>query len=132
MCLADGFNITAYILFLSVKGAKIGQLPEFCINHGKLQPEQQNLDNLLAQDVITMCAIYPHTPNPSISMATPLDQARQVLRARHYSSRTEQACLDRMRRFNLFHGTGDGALEVQAFLAHLALEKNSPPPPKTP
>jgi len=51
MCLAEGFSITAYILHLSAIGAKIGQLPELCINHGKLQPKQQNLDNLLAQDV---------------------------------------------------------------------------------
>jgi hypothetical protein len=29
MCLVDVFNVKAYILFLSVIGAKIGQLPEF-------------------------------------------------------------------------------------------------------
>jgi len=50
MCLAEGFSITAYILHLSAMGAKIGPLPEFCINYGRFQPEQQNLDNLLAQD----------------------------------------------------------------------------------
>ncbi len=57
-----------------------------------------------------------------------LDQARDILRAKHYSYRTEQSYLDWMRRFILFHDKRHplemGAPEIQAFLTHLAVEKN--------
>lgn len=49
-----------------------------------------------------------------------LDQVRNRLPTLHFSSRTGQRCLFRMRRFILFHGrrhTSDvGANEVEAFL----------------
>lgn len=57
-----------------------------------------------------------------------LDQARDILRARHYSYRTEQAYIDWIRRYILFHNKRHplemGAPEVQAFLIHLAAEHN--------
>jgi integron integrase len=57
-----------------------------------------------------------------------LDQARDILRTKHYSYRTEQAYLDWMRRFILFHNKRHpremGAEEIQAFLLHLAHERN--------
>ncbi len=57
-----------------------------------------------------------------------LDQARDALRARHYSYRTEETYIDWMRRFILFHGkrhpNGMGAPEIQAFLVHLASERS--------
>jgi integron integrase len=57
-----------------------------------------------------------------------LDQARDILRAKHYSYRTEQAYIDWMRRFILFHGKRHpkdmGAAEIQAFLLYLANERN--------
>ena len=50
------------------------------------------------------------------------------LRTRHYSIRTEEAYIDWVRRFILFHGKrhpGDmGAAEVEAFLSHLAVERH--------
>ncbi|MBX3632888.1 MAG: integron integrase [Simplicispira sp.] len=50
------------------------------------------------------------------------------LRTRHYSIRTEEAYIDWARRFVLFHGKrhpGDmGVAEVEAFLSHLAVERN--------
>ena len=49
------------------------------------------------------------------------------LRTRHYSIRTEEAYLDWARRFILFHGKRHpqdmGAPEVEAFLSHLAVER---------
>lgn len=49
------------------------------------------------------------------------------LRTRHYSIRTEQAYIDWARRFILFHGKRHpqemGAVEVAAFLSHLAVER---------
>lgn len=55
-----------------------------------------------------------------------LDQVRSVLRARHYSIRTEQAYLDWIRRFILFHEKrhpGDmGETEISQFLTHLAVD----------
>jgi len=55
-----------------------------------------------------------------------LDQVRGVIRARHYSLRTEEAYVRWMRRFILFHGKRHpremGVREVQQFLTHLAVE----------
>jgi integron integrase len=57
-----------------------------------------------------------------------LRQMRDCIRARHYSPRTESAYLDWGRRYILFHGKRHprelGASEIQAFLTHLAVERN--------
>lgn len=54
-----------------------------------------------------------------------LDQVRICIRARHYSLRTEEAYVQWVRRFILFHGKRHprelGADEVTAFLSHLAV-----------
>ena len=53
---------------------------------------------------------------------------RREIRARHYSIRTEQAYLDWVRRFILFHGKRHpqelGADAVAAFLTHLAADRH--------
>jgi integron integrase len=53
-----------------------------------------------------------------------LDQMRHVIRRKHYSLRTEEAYIDWIRRFvhfcELQHPRNCGAIEVQAFLSHLA------------
>ena len=55
-----------------------------------------------------------------------LEQMRVVIRARHYSLRTEETYLGWVKRFILFHGKRHprdmGAQEVQQFLSHLAVE----------
>jgi integron integrase len=55
-----------------------------------------------------------------------LDQVRDQLRVRHYSIRTEQAYVDWIRRFVLFHDKQHpaalGLPEIEAFLTHLAVE----------
>ena len=60
-----------------------------------------------------------------------LDQMKEHLRIRHYSLRTEEAYLDWTRRFILFHGKRHprdmGAVEVQAFLSHLAVDRGVSP-----
>jgi integron integrase len=57
-----------------------------------------------------------------------LDQVREAIRIRHYSIRTEQAYVDWIRRFILFHGKRHpremGAPELTAFLSHLAVKQN--------
>ena len=57
-----------------------------------------------------------------------LDQVREQIRVRHYSIRTEEAYVDWCRRFVLWHGKRHprdmGANEVEAFLSHLATERN--------
>jgi integron integrase len=57
-----------------------------------------------------------------------LDQLAEVLRLKHYSYRTEEAYLDWVRRFILFHHKRHpqemGAAEIQAFLTYLATERN--------
>jgi integron integrase len=57
-----------------------------------------------------------------------LDQVRDALRVRHMSIRTERAYLHWARRYILFHGKRHpaemGEREINAFLTHLAVEKN--------
>jgi integron integrase len=57
-----------------------------------------------------------------------LDRLRWLLRAKHYSIRTEEAYVDWARRFILFHGKRHpdemGEKEISQFLSHLAVEKN--------
>lgn len=57
-----------------------------------------------------------------------LDQLRTRIRARHYSLRTEQSYAGWVRRFILFHDKRHprdmGAPEVEAFLSHLAVDRN--------
>ena len=57
-----------------------------------------------------------------------LERMRIHLRTRHYSIRTEEAYIDWERRFILFHGKRHprdmGAVEVEAFLSHLAVERH--------
>lgn len=55
-----------------------------------------------------------------------LDQVRATIRTLHYSIRTEQAYVDWVRRFILFHNKRHpkdmGKEEIEAFLTHLAVE----------
>lgn len=57
-----------------------------------------------------------------------LDQVREVIRLRHYSIRTEQAYVQWIRRFIVFHGKKHprdmGSAEVTAFLSDLAVRRN--------
>ena len=56
-----------------------------------------------------------------------LERSRQKLRLKHYSLRTEEAYLDWIKRFILFHGKRHplelGAPEVEAFLTYLAVDR---------
>ena len=56
-----------------------------------------------------------------------LDQARDVLRLKHYSYRTEETYVDWIRRYILFHQKRHpndmGTPEIQAFITHLATER---------
>src|SRR4051794_31179044 len=55
-----------------------------------------------------------------------LDQVRAKLRLLHYAIRTEEAYVDWIRRFILFHHKRHpremGAIEIEAFLTHLAVD----------
>ena len=57
-----------------------------------------------------------------------LDQVRTRLRVKHYSIRTERTYVDWIKRFIVFHGKRHpremGALELEAFLSSLAVERN--------
>lgn len=56
-----------------------------------------------------------------------LEQVRRRLRLRHYSIRTERACVDWIKRFILYHRKRHpaemGTDEVRQFLSHLAADK---------
>lgn len=57
-----------------------------------------------------------------------LDQVRNRLRVKHYALRTEESYVDWIKRFILFHDKRHpiemGAPEVEAFLTHLAVNRN--------
>ncbi|MEW6208255.1 MAG: integron integrase [Acidobacteriota bacterium] len=61
-------------------------------------------------------------------MSKLLDEVRDAIRVRHYSIRTEQAYIDWIRRFILFHNKRHpaemGEKEVTQFLTHLAVNRN--------
>jgi integron integrase len=65
----------------------------------------------------------PTTSNPKL-----LDRVRWHLRVKHYSIRTEQAYLDWIRRYILFHSKRHpdemGESEIAAFLTHLAVDSH--------
>jgi integron integrase len=69
------------------------------------------------------------TPAGSPAGAPPrlLERVRDRIRVKHYSLRTEQAYVDWIKRFIRFHGKRHpltmGAAEVEAFLSHLAVER---------
>jgi len=70
--------------------------------------------------------INKNTPHAAVSQPPKLlDNVRDKIRLKHYSIRTEQAYVDWVRRFILFHGKRHpkemGAAEVEAFLTHLAV-----------
>ncbi|MEO8158287.1 MAG: integron integrase [Betaproteobacteria bacterium] len=67
-------------------------------------------------------------PTPSVPQEPKLlDQLRGRLRVKHYSIRTEQAYVEWVRRFVLFHGKRHprdlGQAEVEAFLTNLAVQR---------
>ena len=66
----------------------------------------------------------PAAPRPSRL----LDRVRAMVRARHYSRRTEKSYVAWIRRFILYHGKrhplGMGAAEVTQYLSSLATERN--------
>ena len=74
---------------------------------------------VLFNDVNTPQMSSPKTPKL-------LDQVRGKIRLKHYSIRTEQAYVDWIRRFILFHNKRHpidmGASEVEVFLTHLAIK----------
>jgi integron integrase len=79
-----------------------------------------------------MGAHAPTPPGPSPAPAPRLlDRLRAAIRVRHYAIRTEDAYVDWARRYIVFHGKRHpqelGAQEVEAFLSHLATERNVAP-----
>ena len=74
---------------------------------------------------LTNTEASPQSPPPAAPKL--LDRLRADLRTRHYSIRTEQAYVDWVRRFVLFHNKRHpvdmGAAEVAAFLTHLAVDR---------
>ena len=57
-----------------------------------------------------------------------LDRVRDAIRLKHYSIRTEATYIDWIKRYILFHHKRHpqqmGASEIEAFLTHLAVDRN--------
>ena len=71
---------------------------------------------------------WAHGPRPKQKL---LDRARDIIRLKHYSIRTERAYLNWMRRYILFHHKRHpqemGPAEIEAFLTHLAMARQCGP-----
>jgi len=70
----------------------------------------------------------PLQTEPVIQQPKLLEQVVAKLRVKHYSMRTEKAYVDWIKRYILHHGKRHpkdmGVAEVEAFLTHLAVERN--------
>jgi len=70
----------------------------------------------------------PVKTEPVIQQPKLLEQVVAKLRVKHYSMRTEKAYVDWIKRYILHHGKRHpkdmGVAEVEAFLTHLAVERN--------
>lgn len=70
----------------------------------------------------------PSTKPPEEKKRKFLDIVRDAIRLKHYSIRTEEAYLNWVRRFIVFHGMRHpeemGTAEVEAFLTHLAVKEH--------
>ena len=57
-----------------------------------------------------------------------LDRVREAIQLKHYSPRTAEAYVSWIRRFILFHNKRHpremGAAEIEAFLTHLAVDRD--------
>lgn len=66
-------------------------------------------------------------PIPSAQPKKLLEQVSDAIRIKHYSSRTEKTYIDWIKRYILFHDKRHpkdmGAEEIQAFITHLATQK---------
>jgi Phage integrase, N-terminal SAM-like domain/Phage integrase family len=73
-------------------------------------------------------AITPGYRSPADRGSKLLDRVREAIRTLHYSIRTEDAYVQWIKRFIVFHGKRHplemGAREVEAFLTHLAVEED--------
>lgn len=62
-------------------------------------------------------------PRPKTKL---LDRAREIMRLRHYSLRTERSYIHLLHRYSLFHDKRHpqdrGPAEIEAFLTHLAVQ----------
>ena len=89
---------------------------------GKPEIRRRSSYSLPALPPLATAAAAPGAPPPKL-----LERLRIHLRTRHYSIRTEEAYVDWARRFILFHDKRHpqdmGAAEVEAFLSHLAVDR---------
>jgi hypothetical protein len=77
---------------------------------------------------MTSLAPSQHNPQSTQKGKKLLDQLRDALRAKHYSYRTEQTYIDWCKRYILYHNKRHpaqmGLHEIQAFIIHLAADRN--------
>ncbi|OPY80816.1 MAG: Tyrosine recombinase XerD [Syntrophorhabdus sp. PtaU1.Bin153] len=68
---------------------------------------------------------YDNSPAEPSSTASLIDQARHLIRLKHYSIRTEETYLHWIKRYLFFHNNRSpnemGNYEIEAFLTHLAV-----------
>ena len=80
---------------------------------------------MLSENITPLFSGTTTPPAPDPRPPKLLDRVRDKIRLKHYSIRTEQAYVDWIRRFILFHckkhPADMGAAQVEAFLTHLAV-----------
>jgi Phage integrase, N-terminal SAM-like domain len=95
-------------------------------DHGR-QPAPVALSVVPKRDNRVRVAENPPSPTGAAKLKF-LDRVRWHLRVKRYSIRTEQAYIDWIRRFIVFHNKRHpeamGEEEIAAFLSHLALDRH--------
>ena len=89
----------------------------------------QRLSELESRPAYCISAMSsPSNVDPDRKQPKLLDQVRSAIRLRHYSIRTEEAYVQWIRRYILFHNKRHplemGSLEINRFLSHLASGKH--------
>lgn len=126
---ATGFDgdkcLVPLVLGMKVRRRVIGML------HADIDAKKIGYDGHFFRFFFSLLGVTMLNPDDNTKASQPpklLEQVRSRLRVKHYSIRTERTCVDRIKRFIWFHGKRHpkdmGAVEMEAFLSYLAVERN--------
>lgn len=103
----------------------------YALPHSRVEPARdihQRADNASSSDASPTSASPGPAQSPTTTVRPLGERARETMRLRHMSPRTEKSYIHWMRRYHAFNGGLDparfGAEQVSAFLSSLALEQN--------
>ena len=126
---ATGFDgdksLETLVLGMKVRRRVIGMV------HADIDAKKIGYDGHFFRFFFSLLGVTMLNPDDNTKASQPpklLEQVRSRLRVKHYSIRTERTYVDWIKRFIWFHGKRHpkdmGAVEMEAFLSYLAVERN--------